>query len=602
MNYAYEDYLKNPDVSQFASFSHVDENGYLTTKMPTAVEAGSHLILLHAFNRLYKDILQRFSWKVYVTNAIRRFVIFLSAYRSLRVLDLDDELDINIYFSYSKRAWKTNVLYTLLPPLDILMVWHAYLMNPRSYYDFCARNKVLDFAFTSFPLIEVVSAIDKVSFDFKPSLLQYAGFQNLIKDYGADLEYDVFQIEETMDVHCSLCFKVIASSVPYTNEEHTGIADAGLLAPGIQNKGCPVCNKRTTITHEELRKRQLQADIIKSTILPNCYKYFSSIVSNTLYRVDKPQMVTKQVKDHIKAQQDTIETSMNIPNLISRLITNEKEIRNIEVITYIIRTYAQLNPIHSLVSSPDRIELSDDLVGMVIRQQRYIQEVVDLDWLRSLQLINSLLMAEDRYKKFMELYAITKYRILTPTIDIDLFWKTHLLSLYNYFSFCKESKADSVIDHYDKIEESRLYFYFQDTSQLFYTRFKEQYSDCPCCKTKINCRKLKVRAIFQRKSEKEHDISDSITLSHISTHKAIRIPSDSAEKARLGIPMSSFKRIQAEMEGNWVISIHEPYSRPELKFRTGGANNLVITEGDGGRPREGVDQVWGKKQTLINIW
>ncbi|CAH2355024.1 hypothetical protein CLIB1423_21S00122 [[Candida] railenensis] len=601
MNYAYEEYLKNPDVSQFASFSHVDESGRLATKMPTAVEAGSHLILLHAFHKLYKDASQRFSWKVYVTNAIRRFLIFLGAYRSSRVLDVDDESDINIFFSYGNKAWKTNVLYTLLPPLDILMIWHAYLLNPKSYYDFCARNKVLDFAFTPFPLIEVVSAIDKASFEFKPSLSQYAGFQNLIKDYGTDLEYDVSKIENAMDVHCSLCFKVIASPVPYTNEEHTGFADAGLLAPGIQNKGCPVCNKRSTVTHEELRKRQLQADIIRNTILPNCYKYFSSVVSNTLYRVDKPQMVTKQVKDLIQAQPDIIETSMNIPNLISKLITNQKEIRNIEVITYILRTYAQLNPIHLLISSPDRIELSDDLVGMVVRQQRYIQEVISLNWLRSSQLINSLSSAEDRYKKFMELYVTTRYRILIPTIDIDLFWKTHLLSLYNYFSFCKESKADCVIDHYDKIEESRLFFHFQDTAQLFFTRFKEHYSDCTCCKTKINSKKSIARVIFRKKKQTAHEISDMITLSHISTHKAIRITSDSAEKARLGIPVNSFKRIQAEMEGNWVISIDEPYSRSELKFRTGGANNLVVTEGDGGSPREGVDQIWGKKQTLMNI-
>ena len=48
-----------------------------------------------------------------------------------------------------------------------------------------------------------------------------------------------------------------------------------------------------------------------------------------------------------------------------------------------------------------------------------------------------------------------RYRlnILVPTLDIDLLWHTHQLSMYGYFRDCRTSPCHYVIDHDDKIDE-----------------------------------------------------------------------------------------------------------------------------------------------------
>ncbi|KAK3060724.1 hypothetical protein LTS18_007902 [Coniosporium uncinatum] len=55
-----------------------------------------------------------------------------------------------------------------MPPMDVLMVWHAYLLNPRCFFEDCFRYGKMDFYATGLPWSAIDQCIDK-SLDYVPS-------------------------------------------------------------------------------------------------------------------------------------------------------------------------------------------------------------------------------------------------------------------------------------------------------------------------------------------------------------------------------------------------------------------------------------------------
>lgn len=58
----------------------------------------------------------------------------------------------------------------LLPPLDVIMVWHSFLSaNTKDAYDSLVRTRMLQFANYPLPLHNIVQFIDDRTFDYKVS-------------------------------------------------------------------------------------------------------------------------------------------------------------------------------------------------------------------------------------------------------------------------------------------------------------------------------------------------------------------------------------------------------------------------------------------------
>ncbi|GAB1522772.1 hypothetical protein RhiTH_005895 [Rhizoctonia solani] len=95
----------------------------------TVYEVKTHLVFLGAFARLKSEIKSQKGvdvrgstdelWAIYLARAVDRFAAWLS--KGLPV-DLD---------ASNPRLLSEDEL----PPLDVLMAWHAYLLNPRVYYE-----------------------------------------------------------------------------------------------------------------------------------------------------------------------------------------------------------------------------------------------------------------------------------------------------------------------------------------------------------------------------------------------------------------------------------------------------------------------------------
>lgn len=568
--------------------------------VPNPVQTVSHLLLLRAFDKLKRCVVggaedKEKVWQVYVTNAARRFIMFLDAYRWLRQTLFGDEDDIEYYLMYETK--RRRVSHTTIPPLDVCLVWHSYLMNPKYFYDTCARNRVLDFAYAPFPLLEICSCIDKESFDYKPSMVQYAKFQQLVAAYNTNYDVDPRRlVNATVNVYCVMCKEPIAVSVPYANDDHTGFADAAFLAPSTRlqetakMRSCVLCrqNLRTPITHEQLRKEQMFHDIVtvKDIVLPCCYRYYSTVVTKTLYLAQKVQDVNGKVRSKLRANIDRVFQAINVADFVVELVQScERDgagFQETSMLNNVLRNYTQMNLIGATIPNFDPVSIPDDLVGMVLRQCRFCNSVNQLDLLHDQNLGHNLTRWTLRYEKFMLLVASTGGRIMVPTLDIDLIWHTHLLSLYNYIKFCKYSAADCLIDHHDKLDRRRALVYYQRTAKLYRQTFGESYLLCAC----INCASTKrlprVRSIFIKKQTKQEEINDT----HMSTHNWVSITDDNETTSNSQVSM--------------VFPMEKPLSEMNAKFwRTG--KTVHLSEGDAGMPYEkniskdasGIDGRWG---------
>lgn len=100
----------------------------------------AHLILLGAFHRLREEVRTQKGkaditlqpdeqWAVFLERAVYRFELWAT-----RVIgDGSDQPDVPVKSS-------RELLPNEIPPLDVIMVWHTYLLNPRTYYEDTLRN------------------------------------------------------------------------------------------------------------------------------------------------------------------------------------------------------------------------------------------------------------------------------------------------------------------------------------------------------------------------------------------------------------------------------------------------------------------------------
>lgn len=84
-----------------------------------------------------------------------------------------------------------------------------------------------------------------------------------------------------------------------------------------------------------------------------------------------------------------------------------------------------------------------------------------------------------RYEGFFSLFKAHPRNILSPTLDVDLVWHTHLLTPIYYRVWCR-GEAGRFIDHNDKLGSSTLEDAFEFTNEAYWEAFKKPYSKC-CC-------------------------------------------------------------------------------------------------------------------------
>lgn len=487
---------------------------------PNQSEVTAHLLLLKCFRVLKQKVLVGISheklasklWQCYLTVAVRRFLMFYSAINE----KYPSEADKNECFL---------CLDTLLPPLDVLMVWHTFCLSTTSIFSNSVTLQRFNGVKYPFPLYQFQKAVTR-DFIFRPKNELQENFELFINEYliknklSNRFYYDCYQPFDVSDIelpiYCSFC-SVQLATVPLMNDLGTGFSDSGFNT--MVSKKC-LCPFGVTLTHDELRKRQLFTDCSREHDIPSIHTYFSPVLMKTP-GAHLVELVNKKITRHLQYNLQEF-SSMSLRSYIEMFSRDYS--KSHELIPP-LRDYLSYYLVHSTLPSP--CQINDDLVAGMLRQERFIDKMEQLNLLTSSALLPVINDAIDRYGMFLHMLEFAKFPVV-PTLDIDLVWHTHQLSFYSYYAYCLKRFSHLVV-HNDKMEENRMSFGFETTAKKFKSWYKQDYSLCLCqfCTYHRNVNKKSL--IFGKKEKQQSAIGDA-SRCHISSHNAIKVPTPKQDK------------------------------------------------------------------------
>ncbi|KAG8834460.1 hypothetical protein FRC17_008682 [Serendipita sp. 399] len=451
-----------------------------TSPLVDLTELQAHLRLLGALNKLKEDI-QSQEDGVAATNKELGWIVFVnrSVYR---------------FFAWVGATWdeaSSPVSENFLPPFDVIMVWHTYLLNPRAFYEDSRRMSTPYcsnlIAMEELPLKLIASLIDPQTLDPLPPLEERrAQFEQI-----TNLPYSMPIVTDRSDVLTLDCpFCVMSNQlVRWIDDDEKGFAQTNFTHI------CEHCGKSFTKSNigvrrfcEEVTRRRTGERVFFPETLLNPVKgtidetAATNIIPTMLRWLDMSFKVLRQIPDGSDPQTETTKLAEGL---------EYDHLQLCDALHRGFRPYVvpdRENPIPRLqrisVAYSHAGLASLDLVGAVLRQGSFIQKMVGLGWTRpgrfdrpkdSAPLVRSIA----RYHAFLDLMYMTSSLFLVPTLDIDLSWHTHQLKSSHYrdetLQFLKRFP-----NHDDSIDASHISKGYDRTAKAWKARFGVPYSVCGC--------------------------------------------------------------------------------------------------------------------------
>lgn len=365
-----------------------------------------------------------------------------------------------------------------LPPLDVLMVWHSYMLNPLTYKEDAWRVLPQLSRLGAFPLAAVAKALEPGTTTMSVSAEACKKFTSITGE-PFDPPF-VTTPEDMVLVSCPCCVNTGQSFLwPWINEESTGWAQRGFKAT------CPECHR--TFDHEAFGVRKFFNDLIRWRITENNPEMAGSfLMAGVLKQFDerRGRQVMKQIFDRSPIKEDiagasgaSLAASVNwkMSDLVvwctrAFQISTGNTLRVPPAVRTILRHYGFPGP------------FSMELTGAVMRQGGFIQKMVNMGWTipdRFSEDPTPLVRSVARYHAFLDLMSAVPSTFFVPTLDIDLAWHTHQLKEFTYRSDTQQLIGRTP-DHDDKVEENALSNAFDLTAQAWMKRYGVPYSVCGC--------------------------------------------------------------------------------------------------------------------------
>ncbi|KAI5365237.1 Putative Glycine-rich domain-containing protein [Septoria linicola] len=586
-SYDHENTLSPPDVTAGFSNLRISKTG---DGFPTRGECIAHLKVLECFYRLRKSIAaqdglygikdsiitgQKFAanndntsvllaklgekrWAIYVQQAVDRFEAWLTALFPGR--PWADRTTIETegrQGTLCDTATTKGSIFSAsdLPPIDVLMVWHAYQLNPRCYLEDCTRFSRMDLWHSSMPWEAIAQSINSETFAFEATPDAENSFTNMTGLPWAMTSYS------TRATECPECFTT--NNIPWTTCTRTEVptiinfpdvlesAVDDMLSSGSGycdkdlRHSCKVCYR--DITHDRLSIGKFADDVklLQREDVP---------MSGTILGIQGIPFKAHGQKDH------STEPISRFPNEMIKLgkndMFNDKQLRQWsrfdEIRLEIEVAIADKNFMRKVRASrlgkllrTERIAIRKmmsrywgnsspfalDLVGAVIRQGSFVEKMHNIDWLHSPALPNTMDRLIWKYQNFMLIMAQNTTRMAVPTLDVDLAWHTHQLNPSRYMEYTVKL-CRQFIDHDDKVAETKLNDAFAWTSKAYQKLTGQPYSECTCwyCEAIRESHTSATSRLFNTSSAQASDAleahnSDPSKNVHISAHNAVR-PSD----------------------------------------------------------------------------
>ncbi|KAL4983569.1 hypothetical protein BDW68DRAFT_194326 [Aspergillus falconensis] len=522
-------------------------------------------------------------WAVYTAKAVARYTswwdVCVPASRPRpTVQQLSSSAFDNITVCKSPLTWTQNEL----PPLDVLMVWHAHMLNPRSFLEDCIRHGKISFWSTGFPWEAINASIDD---------------QTLVYDAGSDaasvftsktnLEWDNLQDMPSKMLNCPSCSH--PNTAPWTNGRLTLPLEKTFDAwTGFTDKNfsiyCGQCMLR--ITHDTLRVQKFRNDVkdlfdgdlpMPGTLL-NVWG-IPEPQSGTRRRLQQAnfpnrllQTARRDIREYLRSTLWICPSVSMLRDYLGTLIQDREVMREANPGSVGTTLYKDEKIAFRRMMSrywENSSQFALDLVGAVVRQGTFIQKMDNIDWLHSPTLTETMQRLIRKYAVFIQIMAANPGRMAVPTLDVDLAWHTHQLTPGRYFEYSvHRTKQDGhraiFIDHDDKVSEIKLSDGFEWTSKM-YRKFTDGsiYSECTCwyCEaTRGTDLHGRGRILFPTSSGAKarsaaanlHDnpaiSSDPDKNPHISAHSAVKTGNAMADVAGIDPNRVKFLKLRSEYE------------------------------------------------------
>ncbi|KAH7082416.1 hypothetical protein FB567DRAFT_474898 [Paraphoma chrysanthemicola] len=498
-------------------------------------------------------------WAVFVHQAVDRFEAWWNSisttssvfYSTIKQSDFEtsdwsyDGKPIISRFTTQGDGLDANGAQFPLPPLDVLMVWHAFMLNPRVYLEDCIRYSKHRLWRTWFPWEVIHRAIDNETFEYAP---------NDVLSFRRDTKrrWDPLQQELQKHIKCPKCESI--NEVPWTQPplkttpealEAYLAKDTGFAGTDFRHS-CMSCG--LVITHERLRVGKFCDDAdslmdgkrpLAGTIL-NMWGIPTGTAKGKKISTHEPFFPNRAIENKSDLRSDFLRENVEqmtvegIKRTFSNLLRSRYEIMYVN---------AKQNK-SDLVAKGSRVAIRKvlshywdnssifgiDLVGAVLRQGTFVQKMAKMDWLHSPSAMPTMQRLIVKYHRFVRLAADHPKKTVVPTLDVDLAWHTHQLSPQIYYRYTL-AETTKFLNHDDKIPESNLHTSFQWTSQAYEKKYGQPYSECSCwyCEcTREPLRSNFLSKISSRRSSLSVDkldskgfTKDAFTGPHISAHNAL---------------------------------------------------------------------------------
>ncbi|KAJ5232183.1 hypothetical protein N7468_005139 [Penicillium chermesinum] len=416
-------------------------------------------------------------WAVYTARAADRYTAWwfnclpVSQSRATLKMVKDEHYEqITSPDKASDISWSTNNL----PPIDILMVWHSHMLNPRNFLEDCIRYGRMSTWRTGFPFKPVNDCIDDRSLEYTVSDKCKKKFEK-----KAQLKWHNLDDPSTKQLQCPACS--LETAVPWTRpkfgdslekafKESTGYADNKFGAK------CYHCSFE--LTHDRLKVNKFRQDLIH------------------LIRQKEPMPGTVLDSNGIprgkpKRGSALSHTNMMFPNIIMKAIGQEtidftspqsNMCRSIDD----LRSHLEPRILNTKILKSLGLGSAKPGYKMFFRRMmsRHLCPKMDnIDWLHSPTVLDTADRLIKKYTIFLRIMLDHPLKLAVPTLDVDLAWHTHQLMPRRYYAYTTTLSAvmKRFIDHDDKVDENKLSEGFEWTSKMYRRATKGGiYSECTC--------------------------------------------------------------------------------------------------------------------------
>jgi len=327
-----------------------------------------------------------------------------------------------------------------IPPVDVLMLLHAYMLSPWNFYEDCNSTFPELKALGPFPLVPIKRLIDVDKLEIVPTTEQTTLWESCTgTQFTISMHTDT---SDTIDINCPGCLSTL--SVSWTNSTNTGFGQIGF------SNICTHC--AMAVTRESLCVARFLGDLVPAHgILAHTLLSTTGEVDNATARV-----VTGIIRKALGNPRlgDGSQFGWKMENILETLkskIGDGNEWKN--RLNHIVKAYNQPS------------QTSMDLGYAVLRQARFINEMHKVGWSGHAFFEEQDAPLSDAIVKYHRYLALNRTSMV-PSLDIDLVFHTHQLqgSAFGEMSF---NVFGRLLKHDDSFEKDVILDNYAHTTKVW---------------------------------------------------------------------------------------------------------------------------------------